>query len=94
MEYVFFFLKSQYNLYREKFISNIYKLTNYFNCTYDFRHGMIKTLVTVYQVDGVTNGLYRGMSINFIRAVPMVAVSFSTYELMKQTLSLDTGVDS
>lgn len=55
---------------------------------------MIKTLVTVYQTDGVTNGLYRGMSINFIRAVPMVAVSFSTYELMKQTLNLDTGVDS
>lgn len=59
-----------------------------------FRHGMIKTLVTVYQTDGITNGLYRGMSINFIRAVPMVAVSFSMYELMKQTLNLDTGVDS
>lgn len=59
-----------------------------------FRHGMIKTLVTVYRTDGITNGLYRGMSINFIRAVPMVAVSFSTYELMKQTLNLDTGVDS
>lgn len=55
---------------------------------------MIKTLVTVYRTDGITNGLYRGMSINFIRAVPMVAVSFSTYELMKQTLNLDTGVDS
>ncbi|KAL5233529.1 hypothetical protein ACI65C_000939 [Semiaphis heraclei] len=59
-----------------------------------YGHGMIKTLVTVYRTDGITNGLYRGMSINFIRAVPMVAVSFSTYELMKQTLHLDTGVDS
>lgn len=55
---------------------------------------MIKTLVTVYQNDGIVNGLYRGMSINFLRAVPMVAVSFSTYELMKQYLELDTGVDS
>lgn len=55
---------------------------------------MIKTLVTVYRTNGVKNGLYRGMSINFIRAVPMVAVSFSTYELMKQSLNLDTGVDS
>lgn len=55
---------------------------------------MIKTLVTVYQNNGITNGLYRGMSINFIRAVPMVAVSFSTYELMKQYLNLDTGVNS
>ncbi|XP_025410435.1 graves disease carrier protein-like [Sipha flava] len=59
-----------------------------------YGHGMIKTLVTVYRTNGITNGLYRGMSINFIRAVPMVAVSFSTYELMKQTLNLDTGVDS
>ncbi|XP_050434365.1 solute carrier family 25 member 16-like [Adelges cooleyi] len=59
-----------------------------------FGHGMFKTLITVYKVDGVVNGLYRGMSINFLRAVPMVAVSFSTYELMKQTLELDTGVDS
>lgn len=55
---------------------------------------MINTLVYVYRTDGIKNGLYRGMSINFIRAVPMVAVSFSTYELMKQALNLDTGVDS
>lgn len=55
---------------------------------------MIKTLVTVYRTDGIINGLYRGMSINFIRAIPMVAVSFSVYELMKQTLNLDTGVNS
>lgn len=61
---------------------------------YYFRHGMIKTLVTVYRTDGISKGLYRGMSVNFIRAVPMVAVSFSTYEIMKQTLNLDTGVDS
>ncbi|KAL5233525.1 hypothetical protein ACI65C_000935 [Semiaphis heraclei] len=56
-----------------------------------YGHGMIKTLVTVYRTDGITNGLYRGISINIIRAVPIVAVSFSTYELMKQTLHLDTG---
>lgn len=55
---------------------------------------MFRTLVMVYRTDGITNGLYRGMSVNFIRAVPMVAVSFSTYEIMKQTLNLDTGVDS
>ncbi|XP_050546340.1 solute carrier family 25 member 16-like isoform X2 [Daktulosphaira vitifoliae] len=59
-----------------------------------YGYGMIKTLVTVYQNDGIVNGLYRGMSINFLRAVPMVAVSFSTYELMKQYLELDTGIDS
>lgn len=27
-----------------------------------------------------------------LRAIPMVAVSFSTYELVKQMLQLDTGI--
>jgi len=40
----------------------------------------------------VCRGLYRGMSINYLRAVPMVAVSFSTYEILKQLLDLDTGM--
>lgn len=54
--------------------------------------GMTKTLVLIYKENGLVKGLYRGMSINYIRAIPMVAVSFSTYELMKQALNLDTGM--
>ncbi len=54
--------------------------------------GMIPTLKIIYQEDGVIRGLYRGMSINYLRAIPMVAVSFSTYELVKQWLRLDTGI--
>lgn len=53
---------------------------------------MVKTLTTIYSENGVVRGLYRGMSINYLRAIPMVAVSFSTYEVMKQTLHLDTGM--
>lgn len=53
---------------------------------------MIQTLTLIYKENGVSKGLYRGMSINYLRAVPMVAVSFSTYELMKQLLELDTGM--
>lgn len=56
------------------------------------RIGMTKTLVLIYKENGIIKGLYRGMSINYIRAIPMVAVSFSTYELMKQALNLDTGM--
>lgn len=56
------------------------------------RMGMTKTLVLIYKENGLVKGLYRGMSINYIRAIPMVAVSFSTYELMKQALNLDTGM--
>lgn len=54
--------------------------------------GMVKTLTLIYKENGVVKGLYRGMTINYIRAIPMVATSFSTYELMKQLLQLDTGM--
>ena len=53
---------------------------------------MVDTLTRIYQVEGVRRGLYRGMSINYLRAIPMVAVSFTTFELMKQLLHLDTGI--
>jgi solute carrier family 25 (mitochondrial carrier protein), member 16 len=54
--------------------------------------GMFKTLAIIYKENGIWRGLYRGMSINYLRAIPMVAVSFSTYELLKQFLQLDTGM--
>lgn len=54
--------------------------------------GMFGTLTQIYKQEGIAYGLYRGMSINYLRAIPMVAVSFTTYELMKQTLKLDTGI--
>ncbi|XP_055601390.1 solute carrier family 25 member 16-like isoform X2 [Uranotaenia lowii] len=60
--------------------------------TAKFGMGMFRTLAIIYNENGIIKGLYRGMSINYLRAIPMVAVSFSTYELMKQTLNLDTGM--
>ncbi|CAH0589200.1 unnamed protein product [Chrysodeixis includens] len=60
--------------------------------TAKFGTGMVKTLTLIYRENGIVKGLYRGMSINYIRAIPMVATSFSTYELMKQLLHLDTGM--
>ncbi|XP_054165502.1 solute carrier family 25 member 16-like [Oppia nitens] len=62
------------------------------NETKKFSEGFLKTLNITYKDYGVARGLYRGMSINYIRAVPMVAVSFSTYEVCKQLLGLETGI--
>lgn len=59
---------------------------------YFFSAGMISTLKHIYMENGIVRGLYRGMSINYLRAIPMVAVSFSTYEVLKQALNLDTGM--
>jgi len=61
--------------------------------TQKYSKNFIQTLTLVYNEYGIKKGLYRGMSINYIRAIPMVAVSFSTYEIMKQQLGLDTGIE-
>lgn len=57
-----------------------------------FGSSMFRTISLIYHENGVMKGLYRGMSINYLRACPMVAVSFSTYEICKQLLNLDTGI--
>lgn len=62
------------------------------NCFYGRGLGMTGTLRLIYREEGMIRGLYRGMSINYIRAIPMVSVSFTTYEMMKQALNLDTGI--
>ena len=45
------------------------------------------SLVHTYRTSGICKGLFRGLSINYWRASPQVAVSFSVYELMKQILN-------
>lgn len=46
----------------------------------------------VYQDHGIRNGLFRGLTINYLRVMPMTAVSFTVYEMTKQLFGLDTGV--
>lgn len=53
---------------------------------------MSSTIRIIYVEDGIVKGLYRGMTVNFLRAVPFVAVGFTSYEIMKQILDLDTGM--
>ncbi|XP_046691552.1 graves disease carrier protein isoform X1 [Silurus meridionalis] len=50
---------------------------------------LTKTLKHVYNQYGIKNGLYRGLSLNYIRCVPSQAVAFTTYEFMKQVLHLN-----
>ncbi|KAK5854032.1 hypothetical protein PBY51_015136 [Eleginops maclovinus] len=48
-----------------------------------------KTLTYVYKEFGIKKGLYRGLSLNYIRCIPSQAVAFTTYEYMKQVLHLN-----
>lgn len=81
-----------------KFISlqkNSIKVTKFnllFNLQFLFSSSMLQTIKMIYKENGIIKGLYRGMSINYLRAIPMVSVSFTTYEIMKQILQLDTGI--
>ncbi|MBN3324375.1 GDC protein, partial [Atractosteus spatula] len=50
---------------------------------------LTNTLKHVYKQYGIKRGLYRGLSLNYIRCVPSQAVAFTTYELMKQILHLN-----
>ncbi|KAL8576726.1 hypothetical protein ACOMHN_025199 [Nucella lapillus] len=56
-------------------------------------HSWYKIMVLVYQDHGMSKGLFRGMTINYLRIMPMVGISFTIYEMMKQFLGLDTGFD-
>lgn len=47
------------------------------------------TLMYVYRTYGIKKGLYRGLSLNYIRCVPSQAIAFTTYEFMKQALHLN-----
>ncbi|EDO31058.1 predicted protein [Nematostella vectensis] len=47
----------------------------------------INTLVNVYKDDGIRRGLYRGLSINYLRVCPQVAIMFGVYEVTKQFLN-------
>ena len=51
--------------------------------------GTLATLLHVYNKDGIIRGLYRGLSINYIRAMPMHALSFTTYEFMCELLDIE-----
>ncbi|OWK07711.1 SLC25A16, partial [Cervus elaphus hippelaphus] len=50
---------------------------------------MRETMKYVYGHHGIRKGLYRGLSLNYIRCVPSQAVAFTTYELMKQFFHLN-----
>nr|KAG5697886.1 hypothetical protein BaRGS_017143 [Batillaria attramentaria] len=55
--------------------------------------GWVETMRVVYRDHGLSKGLFRGMSVNYLRIMPMVSVSFTTYETLKQAFGLDTGRD-
>eukprot|EP00088_Acartia_fossae_P005349 TRINITY_DN1234_c0_g1_i6.p1 TRINITY_DN1234_c0_g1~~TRINITY_DN1234_c0_g1_i6.p1 ORF type:complete len:309 (-),score=35.35 TRINITY_DN1234_c0_g1_i6:1226-2152(-) len=53
---------------------------------------LISVLKNTYREHGISKGLYRGMSVNFVRSVPLNAVSFCVYESCKQLFGTSTSL--
>lgn len=53
----------------------------------DSSNYILQNLMMVYREQGV-KGLYRGLSINYIRAIPSAAISFTVFEKMKEFLNI------
>lgn len=50
--------------------------------------GLVDTTKDIYRVKGL-KGFYVGLSIGYVKVVPMVAVSFAVYDRMKRLLDID-----
>ena len=53
--------------------------------------GMVQTFQYIFKKHGIVLGFYRGITLNYVRAVPMVSTSFCVYEIGKKFLGLQTG---
>lgn len=56
-----------------------------------FSETAFKTLKLIYKENGIAKGLYRGLSINYLRVVPLFAVQYAMNDTMKETFGLSTG---
>ena len=51
---------------------------------------LLQVLGDIYLRAGLAGGVFRGMSLNYYRAMPQVAISFCVYELLKQLLGISS----
>lgn len=54
---------------------------------------LIKTYLFISREEGIKNGFFKGLSMNWIKGPIAVGISFSTYELIKETLRDVFGID-
>mmetsp|Transcript_17790 Transcript_17790/g.44125 ORF Transcript_17790/g.44125 Transcript_17790/m.44125 type:complete len:363 (-) Transcript_17790:55-1143(-) len=53
----------------------------------ELAYGMLDMLGNIYRNEGIVRGLFKGLSLNFIKTPPAVAISFVTYDKLKEVLN-------
>ena len=53
---------------------------------------VVKAIKFVYKQHGILDGLFKGLSVNYLRIVPQTSVSFTVYEFLKGLLNLQIGI--
>ena len=51
--------------------------------------GLFDAIRTIAVNEGVTRGLYRGLSLNYLKTIPNVAIYMSLYDVIKGQLDFD-----
>ena len=46
----------------------------------------MSTFVHIYKDNGIVRGLYRGLSLNYVKAVPYWSVAFMVNEFLREVL--------
>lgn len=54
---------------------------------------ILYSYVILRREEGIKNGFFKGLSMNWIKGPIAVGISFSTYELIKETLRDVFGID-
>ena len=47
----------------------------------------LDALTTIARQEGVRNGLYRGLTLNYLKTMPNVAIYMSLYDIVKSILA-------
>ena len=56
-------------------------------------NGVVDAFVTIGRTEGIRKGLFRGLSLNWVRVAPNVAIEMTVYDTLKDMITEYRGAD-